>query len=136
MDGLNFSSIRGVLTQQRRRIEFLYTIIDIPDGIKPLCKRFKDISLAFGYDVSNATPTYQFPRWYGVDDLKDAQADLLEVVSGFTPIEAIWAERGYTKEQIEKSLEVIRNLGLDGLMNKQQDPAMNNKQPDNHTTGS
>jgi lambda family phage portal protein len=134
--GLDFSSLRGILVAQRQRIEFLYNVTEIPDTLAPLAKRFKAIALAMGFDVAGAYPSYQFPRWYGVDDLKDAQADLLEVISGFTPIEAIWAERGYSKEQIEQSIKLIKSLGLEAMLHKTPEASANNTAPTNNTSGS
>jgi len=136
--GLDFSSLRGILSGQRQRIEFLYNIMDIPDSLAPLAKRFKDIAVAMGYSVEDAFPSYQFPRYYGVDDLKDSQADLLEVISGQTPIQAVWAERGYSEEQIAESLATIERLGLSGMLKQtpNTDPAQNNGAATNATTGS
>ena len=134
--GLDFSSIRGVLTSFRQSIEFLYTTTIIPDMIRPIVNRFKDIAVVLGHDVLDAVPVYQFPRWYGVDDLKDAQADLLEVISGLAPIQAKWTERNYTKEQIEQSIALLKELGLEALLAKAPNPAQNNSAPTNNTTGS
>ena len=135
--GMDFSSIRAILTSFRNRIEFIYNIVTIPDALAPWSARFKDISVALGYPVEDAFPTYQYPRWYGVDDLKDCQADLLEVVSGFTPISAIWSERGYTKEEIEASKVMLDDMGFGFLFaTAPQDPAMNNGKPTSATTGS
>jgi hypothetical protein len=102
----------------------------------PLAKRFKEVASAMNFSVADAYPSYQFPRNYGVDDLKDAQADLLEVISGFTPIQAIWAERGYSKEQIDQSLKLIKELGLEAILAQTPNPAQNNTAPTNNTTGS
>lgn len=136
--GLDFSSLRGILSAQRQRIEFLYNIKDIPDKLVPLTRRFKDVSIALGYELNDAYPSYQFPRYYGVDDLKDSQADLLEVISGQVPIQAVWAERGYSREQIEESLKIIKALGLEGMLHQSpgQNPTQNNTSPTMNTTGS
>jgi lambda family phage portal protein len=135
-NGMDFSSLRGILTSFRNRIEFIYNIVTIPDAIAPWATRFKEIAVALQYAVSDAIPTYQYPRWYGIDDLKDAQADLLEVVSGFTPISAVWAERGYTEEEITQSIEMIKALGLESLLLNTVNPAQNNGAPTSATTGS
>jgi lambda family phage portal protein len=134
--GLDFSSLRGILSNQRQRIELLYNIIDIPDSLAPLAKRFKALAIAMGFDVAEAFPSYQFPRWYGVDDLKDSQADLLEVISGQVPIQAVWAERGYSREEIEESLKVIKALGLEAMLHKTPEASSNNTAATNKTTGS
>jgi len=135
--GMDFSSIRAVLITYRNRLEFIYNVITIPDILLPLTRRFKEIALALGYPVSNAIPTFQFPRWHGVDDLKDYQADLLAVISGFKPITAVWAELGYTKEQIEQSKIMLTDMGFAALFEqKQTDPTLNNSKPKSNTTGS
>jgi len=133
---LDFSTIRALLISLRQRIEFIYSMISIPDFHRPLSKRFKAISLALGYQVADAIPTYQFPRWYGVDDLKDSQADLLEVISGFDTLQNKLKERGCTEEQIKESLDLIKRLGLEGLLTKVPNPSQNNSVPDNQTSGS
>jgi len=113
--GMDFSSIRAILIQWRNRIEFIYNMITIPTQMKPLVNRFQSYA-KLKYKVANAKPSFILPRWYGVDDLKDAQADLLEIASGFTPIDQIWAERGYTREQIEASIATMKEMGLYELL--------------------
>jgi lambda family phage portal protein len=135
--GLDFSSLRGILTEQRQRLEFEYNIIDIPDFFAPLCKRFKELALALNYDVADAIPVFHNPRWYGVDDLKDFQSYLLAVASGFMPLQAVWELLGYDEEKIAQSVEMLKKLGLENLVNTgSQDPAQNNGAPTNRTTGS
>lgn len=134
--GMDFSSIRAILIQWRNRIEFIYNIIVIPTQMKPLVNKFFSYA-RLKYKVANVKVAYQIPRWYGVDDLKDCQADLLEVASGFTPIESVWQERGYSKEQIEASLQTLTDMGLfDILMQGSQQASQNNGAPTSATTGS
>ena len=135
--GLDFSSLRGILTEQRSYIEWEYNVVDIPTLFAPLCKKFKEIAIALGYSVTDAVPIMQRPRWYGVDDLKDFQAYLLAVASGFMPLQAVWELLGYDQTQIERSLTLLKEMGLENLINTgQPDPAMNNGAPTNRTTGS
>lgn len=134
--GLDFSSLRGVLTSFRQSITNFYTVQLIPDFLRPTCYRFKDVALAMGYSVADASPTYQFPRWFGVDDLKDAQADFLEITSGLEPIQKKWLERGHTQEEIEHGIQIIKDLGLEGIMSQTPNPTQNNSAPTNNTTGS
>jgi capsid protein len=134
--GMDFSSIRAILIQWRNRIEFIYNIIVIPTQMRPLVARFQNYA-KLKFKVANAKPTFILPRWYGVDDRSDAEADLIEVASGFTPIEAIWMERGYTKEQIEQSLKLIKELGLDGILaDSGKDKAAQTQQQMNQQAGS
>jgi len=135
-EGLNFSSIRAILSSYRKDIEFEFSIVDIPDFYMPLTKRFKDVSMALNYKVKDAIPTFEFPRWYGVDDLKDSQADLLEVISLQRPIQSVWAERGYTEEEIEESKQTLIRLGLGGMIGNSGQQTQNNSTPKSNTTGS
>lgn len=115
LSSMNFSSIRAALIQTRKRLEFEYDIILIPDVLVPICRRFKELAL-INHAVDDAYPTFIYPRWYGVDDLKDAQADLLEMVSGFTPLQEILKKRGYTEDQIKESFNLLTSLGLGHLI--------------------
>lgn len=135
-DGLNFSSIRAILSEYRSNTEFDLSIVDIPDFYAPLTRRFKDMALALGYKVNRANPTFEFPRWYGTDDLKDSQADLLEVMSFQRPIQSVWAERGYTEEEIAESKATLERMGLWDFLLKQGSQAQNNSTPKSNTTGS
>jgi lambda family phage portal protein len=111
MQGMNFSSIRAALVKARRRLEFEYDIVLIPDVLAPLCKRFKELAV-IGNAVDDAYPTYIFPKWYGVDDLKDAQANLLKLLSGQKTMQDVWKEEGYSEEQITESLAIMKELGI------------------------
>lgn len=133
--GMDFSSIRAILIEWRSRIEFIHNILTIPLMLKPLAQRFQRYA-KLKYKVANAKPNFILPRWYGVDDLKDCQADLLEIASGFTPIEDVWAERGYSRERIEASLQLIKDLGLWEVLMQGSNPAQNNSNPTTATTGS
>lgn len=132
--GMDFSSIRAILIQWRNRIEFIYNFITIPTQMKPLVNRFQAYA-KLKYKVANAKPNFILPRWYGVDDLKDCQADLLEVASGFTPIEQVWAERGYTREQIEASMKAMKDTGLwDYIMKSNNSTPVDTAEPSTDTT--
>ena len=134
--GLDFSSIRGLLASVRQNMQFIYSTILIPDVLRPVCGRFKELGVALRFPIEDAYPQYQFPRWYGVDDLKDAQADVLEVISGIVPIQAVWAERNYTEEQIAHSIETLKKLGLEGMLQNIPTGTQNNSNPTNNTSGS
>ena len=121
--GMDFSSIRAILIQWRNRVEFIYNMITIPTQMKPLTTRFQAYA-KLKYKVANAKPTYQLPRWYGVDDLKDSQADLLEVMSGQTTMQAIWAERGTSREEIEASMKALKEMGLWEYVMKSNNPTI------------
>jgi capsid protein len=112
---LSFSAIRGILIEFRDRLEYIHNFINLPNGLMKLTKKFQDIA-KFSYSVADATPTYQLPRSYGVDDLKDAQSDLLELQMGATTIERIQQERELTMEEVLASrLNMVAN-GLGDLL--------------------
>lgn len=132
MQGMNFSSIRAALVKARKRLEFEYDIVLIPDVLVPICDRFKELAV-IGNKVEDAYPTFIYPRWYGVDDLKDSQADLLEIISGIAPIQEVWKERGYTQEQIQESITILKAIGLEHLINPKA-ASIANKQLDGNAT--
>ena len=87
--------------------------------------------------IGNAIPTYQLPRWYGVDELKDTQADLLEVQNGMSTLQSKLDERHTTFEDIIADRARIKEVGLDHLLVGQASGAsqMNNIQANPNTTG-
>ena len=71
--------------------------------------------------VDKAYPFFQLPRWYGIDDLKDIQADLLEVQSGMATLSSKLDERHTSFEEIVEDRKLIKESGLDSVLeNKQQ----------------
>jgi len=131
--GMDFSSIRAILIQWRNRIEFIYNMITIPTQMTPLVNKFQSYA-KLKYKVANAKPSFQLPRWYGVDDLKDSQADLLEVMSGQTSIQALWAERGTSREDIEASMKILKEMGLWDYIMKSNNPTPANAPIADNTT--
>lgn len=114
-DALSFSAIRGILIELQNRLEYIHHFINIPDGLEKIAKKFKAVA-SLRYDVADAYPTYQFPRNYGVDELKDTQADVLEIQAGLDTYENKLAERNVTKEEIAKSRETVKELGITSLL--------------------
>lgn len=122
--GLDFSSIRALGIEKRVRNEFIHNTYTIPLGMTPVTNKFKALAYLFNKKTATAFPTYQMPRIYGVDELKDAQADLLEVMSGMNTLERILEERNLTFEEVLE--DVKRNKPLvDAGVNiyQQQSPA-------------
>jgi lambda family phage portal protein len=113
--GLDFSSIRGILIEFRGFLEHIHHVINLPEGLYKVTARFKDIA-RHSFAVEDAIATYQFPRNYGVDELKDAQADLLELQLGATTIERIQAERGVTMEEVLSSRAKMETNGLGDIL--------------------
>jgi len=119
--GMDFSSIRAILIQWRNRIEFIYNFITIPTQMKPLTSRFQAYA-KLKYKVANAKPVFNFPRWYGVDDLKDYEAILFAVSKGLMPIEEAWSLLGFSKEQIMASKNTMTEMGLLEYIMKSNNP--------------
>jgi lambda family phage portal protein len=115
--GLDFSSLRGIAIELRNRLEYIHHFYTIPLGLNPLTSYFANLAKLYGKKVTNATPVYQLPRWLGIDDLKDCQADLLEVQSGFATLQSKLDERHTSFEEIVADRERIKEVGLDNLLN-------------------
>lgn len=124
-EGLSFASIRGILIELRDRLEFTHHFINIPDGLAKVAKRFKQVA-ELSYAVSDAYPTYQFPRHFGVDELKDTQGDILEVQAGFDTSENKRKERHNSFSDVLKGSEQDKSLGREGLLDVGKTSSSNN----------
>ena len=135
--GLDFSSIRAIGIELRNRLEYIHHFYTIPLGLDPLTSYFKQLAKLYSSKIGNAIPTYQLPRWYGVDELKDTQADLLEVQNGMSTLQSKLDERHTTFEDIIADRARIKEVGLDHLLVGQASGAsqMNNIQANPNTTG-
>lgn len=133
---LDFSSLRAIAVELRQRLEFIHHFYTIPLGLAPLTTVFKSLA-ELSYDVSTAVPSYQLPRWYGVDDLKDTQADLLEVQNGMATLESKLDERHTSFEEIIADRERMREMGLDSLLQVQEvnTNQSNNIEANSNSTG-
>jgi len=115
-DGLDFSSIRAVAIELRTRIEYMHHFYTIPLSLIPLTTYFQQLAILYKKGVGNAIPTFQLPRVYGVDELKDAQADLLEVQYGMATLQSKLDERHTTYEEIledAKKRQELKQYGVD-----------------------
>lgn len=135
--GIDFSTLRGIAIELRTRIEYTHHFFTIPTLLKPLAYKFKDLASLKSSKVNNAKPSFQLPRWYGVDELKDAQADILEVQNGMSTLKSKLDERHLTFEDIAADRERIKELGLDVLLmeNPQKMAQANNNEANNNSTG-
>ncbi len=123
--GLDFSSIRAISIEFRSRLEYIHHFLTIPLALGKLCNIFKAYA-SLTYKVSNASPSYQLPRWYGVDELKDTQADLLEVQNGMATLRSKLDERHTTMEEIIEDRKIILEAGLDSILNPKQNTQLTN----------
>lgn len=110
---VNFSSIRAGLNEFRIRTEIVqrFTIINL--GLEPITSRWLEM-LPFYVPKLSAQgiyPKFSLPRRYGVDELKDAQADLLEVQAGFNTMENALEERDRTFQEVLAEREKISKTG-------------------------
>ena len=115
-DGLDFSSIRATAIELRTRLEFIHHFMTIPLGVGKVVSRFKELAVLRYPEVEAAKASYQLPRHYGVDELKDTQADLLEVQSGMSTLQAKLDERHLTFDDIISDRAKIAEAGLDNLL--------------------
>lgn len=114
--GLNYSSLIGMALQSRNRLEWLHNFIFIPLREKPIADSFKELAVLYNPKVATAIPYFQLPRWRGYDDLKDAQADILELQNGLGTLPDKLAERGLTVEDILADMEerkVFKDFGIE-----------------------
>ena len=135
-DGLDFSSIRAIGIELRNRLEYIHHFYTIPLGLAPLTAYFKKVASLYDRRVVTAIPNYQLPRWYGVDELKDTQADLLEVQNGMATLQSKLDERHTTYEEIVADMEKRKELGIELVQTNQSLASQgNNTQANSNSTG-
>lgn len=109
LSGIDFSSLRAIGVELRSSIENIHLLSTIPLSLSPIAMKAKSLA-ELQYDVGDAYPTFRLPMWRGYDDLKDIQADSLEVHSGLGAIQKILSERDLTMEDILESVENIKQI--------------------------
>lgn len=103
---LSFSALQQAAIEMKTRAEFIYNFYIINLGLAPLAMRFQELATLYGNkSFANLKPVYQFPRRYGVNDLKDAQADVLEVDGNIGLLQDKLAERDITFEELLDDLD-------------------------------
>lgn len=121
LEGIDFSSLRALAIEVRERVEYIHNFMTIPLGMWPLAIKARNLAALYDKRVQNSVPKFQLPRRFGIDELKDAQADLIEVQSGFTTLQRILDERNMTFEELEADLkkrQTLKSYGID-LSSKQ-----------------
>jgi lambda family phage portal protein len=113
--GLNYSSLLGMAVQSRNRLEWLHNFLFIPLREKPIAEYFQELAVLYNSKCASAVPYFQLPRWRGVDDLKDNQADLLAMQYGMDTQVNVLAERGLTREDILADLEERKEFEAYGI---------------------
>ncbi|MCX6733055.1 MAG: phage portal protein [Candidatus Roizmanbacteria bacterium] len=135
-EGLNFSSIQGILLEFRNRLEYIHHYINLPDGLDRIVKRFTAIANIMYPETVTAKPSYQFPKNYGVDMLKDYQGNVLGMQSGQTTLKRVMDENHLTEEEVLQDQALKEKLGLVGLTDLPTSANMtqNNNTPQRDTT--
>lgn len=138
--GLNYSSLIGMAIQSRNRLEYLHNFIFIPLREKPIADAFKALAVVYNSKCSSAVPYFQLPRWRGMDDLKDNQADLLALQNGMDTYTNVLAERNLSPEEIIADRAEISKLEAYGIFLNTAiaSPSMgqaNNTQANSNSTG-
>jgi lambda family phage portal protein len=113
LTGISFSALQQVSIDMKTKAEFMYKFYLINLGLAPLCAKFKELAIIYGSkSFSNLNPVFQYPRRYGVNELKDTQADLLEVQSGFSTWESKLEERNLSVEEITEDKKRQKEAGV------------------------
>lgn len=134
--GISFSALQQVSIDMKTQAEFMYKFYIINLGLAPLCRRFKELAIIYGNkNFANLTPTFQYPRRYGVNDLKDAQADLLEVQSGFATWESKLEERNITVEEITEDRKKQAEAGVSFEPKSAETNQTTNVKPNSNSAG-
>lgn len=138
--GLNYSSLLGMAVQSRNRLEFLQNAYLIPLWDKPIAESFKALATVYNGKCASATPRFQLPRWRGYDDLKDAQADILELQNGLGTVKDKLTERGLTPADVLADAEERKVFEKHGIVwnTAGSNPSMqqqNNTSANSNSTG-
>jgi lambda family phage portal protein len=113
LSDVNFSSIRAGLNELALRVTMMQENYFINLGMIPVCNKFQDLaSIYITAQCAESYPIFDTPRRLGIDPLKDAQADLMEVQAGFTTLESKQQERGFTSEQVNASRDKAKKSGF------------------------
>ena len=124
-DALSFSALQQAAIEMRVRSEYIAQMYIINLGLRPLCEKFRELAALYvSKNFANLKPVFQMPRKYGVNDLKDAQADVLELQNNLTTLNRVWAERKLSREEIEEDIAMQKELGIWKDPNKPAAPNM------------
>jgi lambda family phage portal protein len=112
-DALSFSALQQAAVEMRTRSEYISRMYIINLGLLPLCNKFQELaSLYVSSRFAKLKPVFQLPRKYGVNDLKDAQADILELDNNLTTLDRVLSERDLTVEELEEDLALRKKMGI------------------------
>ena len=130
LEGISFSALKFVINEMRSTAEFIYTFYTINLGLRPLCNKFKELAEIYGpKSVSAAKPTFEFPKRYGIDELKDTQADLLKVTSSMGTLGSVLTKNNLTFDDIKEDKKKMKEAGID----LQPEPQSTNVEPNSNS---
>jgi lambda family phage portal protein len=113
LSGVSFSALQQVAIDMKIRAEYIYKLYTINLALRPLCYRFQELAgIYVSSSLTNLKPCYQFPRRYSTNELKDAQADLLELQAKLGTFEQKLEERDLTVEEVAEDLKRQKELGI------------------------
>lgn len=135
--GVSLATLQHLNIELKIRAEHILNLYIINLGLNKLCEKFKTLA---GIYVSEALtelkPVYQLPRRYSTNELKDAQADLLELKSNLGLFSAKLEERGISIEEFEEDRELMKRLDVDFSAKKENtDPQSGNVEANSNTRG-
>lgn len=112
---LSFSAINGILVELAQTLEYIHHYINLPDGLFKITDRFRAIA-SLKFPVEDAIATYELPKKYSIDALKDYQGNILGIQSGQTTLKRVMSENRITEEELTQDIELRKKLGLNGLV--------------------
>lgn len=132
LTGVNYSSIRAGLLEFRRRCEQFQHQVIVFQFCRPIWRRWIVSAVLAGElpiaDFQRQPENYlavewRTPKWAWVDPLKDARAEVEQVLAGFKSRAAVVAEQGYDVEDVDAE-QATDNARADSLGLK---PASDNR---------
>jgi len=112
---MSMSAMIGLLVQSRKRLEYIINVYTIPLREKPIVQAFQQVASVYNKRAASAVAHFQLPMWRGLDDLADAQADVLELQNGLALYEDKLAERGLTIDKVIADRESLKELEKYGI---------------------
>jgi lambda family phage portal protein len=113
LSGISFSALQQVAIDMKITAEYIYKLYTINLGLRPLCYKFRELAgIYVSKNLSTCIPVFQYPRRYSVNELKDAQADVLELQNKLTTFDKVLEERELTIEDIQEDLKRQEAAGI------------------------
>src|SRR5574343_70413 len=105
--GVNLSTLQQLSIDLKVTALHYLNLYIVNLGLTPLCEKFKSLaSIYVDSKFEELKPSFQFPRRYSINELKDVQADLLELQSSLGLYSDKLAERDLTIEEIMEDKKI------------------------------